>query len=248
MQCIYTNVNSTISFEMSKSGNNGEKTLRVKVRLHNFGTPFNGAFPDISRPEAIGYYCLNEQREFQDDASNASYLYLPPKSAFPLDLNAGIEQVQRKIAVSDYHAIQQMCQYIYNHQELLRESPDGLKVPADFVTFRGGLRQIMCTPYERQNDYRLLATRLNGTIYLSRVETEEQRIEQEQMTRRHMDMCSWGFKFEQYCTTSPPNMAPVTSGPVNESKEFACVYRCKLDGLHLLYAAEMDCMKSDVMV
>lgn len=233
---------------MSKSGMNCERTLRVNVRLHNFGTPFNGAFPDISRPEAIGYCCVNEEREYQDDASNASYLYLPPKSAFPLDLNAGIEQVQRKNSVSDYHAIQQMCHYIYNHQELLKESPDGLKLSVDFVTFRGALRQIMCTPYERQNDCRLVATRLNGTIYLSRVDTEEQRLEREQMTRRHLDMCSWGFKFEQYCTTPAPNMVPDTSGPVNESKEFACVFRCKLDGLHLLYGAEMDCMKSDVVV
>ncbi|KAH8418904.1 hypothetical protein KR222_003803 [Zaprionus bogoriensis] len=233
---------------MSKSARSGERTFRVNVRLHNFGTPFVGAFPDISRPEPIGYYCLNEDREFQDDASNAAYLYLPPKSALPLDLNAGIEKVQRKPAVSDYHAIQQMCQYIYNHQELLRESDTGLKLPADFVTFRGALRQIMCTPYERQNDYRLLATRLNGTIYLTRADTEAQRLEREQMSRRHLDMCSWGFKFEQYCTTPDPNIAPETSAPVNESKEFACVYRCKLDGLYLLYSAEMDCMRSDVVV
>lgn len=233
---------------MSTSGKNCERTLRVNVRLHNFGTPFTGAFPVISRPEAIGYFCLNEERKYQNDASNAAYLVLPAKREFPLDLNAGIEQVQRKKPVSDYHAIQHMCQYIYNHQELLRESSDGMRVTADYVTFRGSLRQIMCTPYERQKDYRLLAMRLNGTIYLTRVDTEEQRVESEQMTPRHLDMCSWGFKFEQYCTSSHPNTPPDTSGPVNESKEFNCVYRCQLDGLHLLYGAEMDCMKSNAVV
>ncbi|XP_030564762.1 decapping nuclease DXO homolog [Drosophila novamexicana] len=234
---------------MSYHGSKDKRTFHVDVRLHRFGGTFSGAFPEFSRPEPIGFYSVNEAREFQDNANNSCFLRLPHPGDMPLDLNAGIENVERKGVDPDYHDIYQICQYIYNHKELLRTSSTGrLELPADFVTLRGILRQIMSTPYERNRDYRLVATRFNGSIYISKVETKEQRIEREQMTRNQLDLCSWGFKFEQYCTTQMPNTAPITNEPVNESKEFACIYRSKLNGLRLMYGAEMDCIKSNVYI
>ncbi|XP_017869130.1 PREDICTED: decapping nuclease DXO homolog [Drosophila arizonae] len=231
-----------------KDGNDTQ-TFRVNVRLHRFGAKFPGTFPDISRPEPIGFYSVNESREFENNAKNLRFLWLPSPSEMPLDLNAGIENVQRKSIDPDYFDIYHICQFIYNHQEHLRTSSTGqMELLADFVTFRGVLRQIMCTPYQRNRDYRLMATCLNGTTYISKVETSDQRSQAMQMTRREMDMCSWGFKFEQYCTTPHPDKPPVTNAPVNESQEFACVYRSKLNGLRLIYGAEMDCIKSDVYV
>lgn len=207
------------------------------------------ALSNLSRPQPIGFYSINEAGEFQDDASNVSYLHLPPPSTLPLNLNAGIEYVIRKETNPEYHSMYQFCQYIYNHQELLIKSSNGqLRLADDFITFRGILRLIMCAPYERYKDFKLMATRLNGNIYIAKVETEADRIDREQMTQRQLDMCSWGFKFEQYCTTDVPNISPKTNVPVNEVKEFACVYRCKLNGLNLLYGAEMDAIKSDVIV
>ena len=37
-----------------------------------------------------------------------------------------------------------------------------------------------------------------------------------------------------------PSREPNTSAPVDENAEFNCVFRTKLEGLTLLYAAEMD--------
>ncbi|EDW00133.1 decapping nuclease DXO homolog [Drosophila grimshawi] len=222
--------------------------LGVNVRLHKLGSKFDGEFPHFSRPDPIGFYSVDEAGEFQDNASNLTYLRLPHISSLPLDLNAGIEKVQRKRIDSDYRDIFQLCQYIYNHQELLRKSSTGcLVLSADFVTLRGILRQIMCTPYEINGDYRLMATRLNGTIYISKMQTDEH-IKREQLSRKMKNMCSWGFKFEQYCSTSNPAVAPDTNEPVNEAKEFACIFRSKLNGLRLMYCAEMDCIKSDVQM
>ncbi|XP_034119557.1 decapping nuclease DXO homolog [Drosophila albomicans] len=225
-------------------------TLNLNVRLHRSGTKFPGAFPRLSCPQPIGCYSLNESRQFQDYASNVSYLNLPHRTEFPLDLNAGIERVQRKgEAAHKYKDIHDFCRYICNHQqELSRPSTDQKKGPNlsyDFVTFRGILRQIMCTPYERRKDYRLMATRLNGTIYLAKVETEADRLERESMTKQQLDMCSWGFKFEQYCTTEDPKKLPDTTSPVNEAKEFDCVFHLTLNGLQVLFAAEMDGIKSN---
>ncbi|XP_060662402.1 decapping nuclease DXO homolog [Drosophila nasuta] len=196
-------------------------TLNLNVRLHRSGTKFPGAFPRLSCPQPIGCYSLNESRQFQDYASNVSYLNLPHRTEFPLDLNAGIERVQRKGAVPPIY----------------RPKKKGPNLSYDFVTFRGILRQIMCTPYERRKDYRLMATRLNGTIYLAKVETEADRLERESMTKQQLDMCSWGFKFEQYCTTEDPKKLPDTTSPVNESKEFDCVFHLTLNGLQVLFCS-----------
>ncbi|KAH8303968.1 hypothetical protein KR044_007716, partial [Drosophila immigrans] len=228
-------------------------TLNVNVRLHRSGSYFNGAFPNISRPQAIGCYGTDESRRFQDDASNLGYLRLPPPEALPLDLNAGIEQVQRKPeSPHKYHDMHNFCRYIAKHKDQMLRPTLGadktLLLPYNFVTFRGILRQIMCTPYERRKDYRLMATRLNGTIYLAKLDTEADRLEQETMSQQQLDMCSWGFKFEQYCCTHDPQMAPDTSGPVNEAKEFDCIFQCSINGLQLLYGAEMDGIKSDVSI
>ncbi|ALC49162.1 CG9125 [Drosophila busckii] len=212
-------------------------TLHLNIRTHKLGTPYSVAFPNFSRPEPVGCYSINESRELEDNANNAGYLRIPPQTDFPLDLNAGIEQVQRKPPEPDYHDIAQLCRYISLHPKLLQ-------LQADVITFRGILRQIMGTPYERQKDYCLVATLFHGSIYLAKLETPEQREERQQMPSQQQDMCSWGFKFEQYCTTHDPQEKPITDVPVNESKEFACIYSSKLNGLKLLYGAEMDCIKS----
>ncbi|KAH8387834.1 hypothetical protein KR093_009768 [Drosophila rubida] len=241
-----------MSTAKKKRGDRG--TLYANVHLHRSGTNYTGVFPHLSRPRPIGCYSINEACQFQDDTSNACYLRLPPHSEFPLDLNAGIKQVQRKGVKQKYHNIHQLFQYICIHQERLLQKSDtnadngAIKLPYEFVTFRGILRQIMCTPYERRKDYRLMATRFNGTIYLAKVETEADIIERETMSGQMKTMCSWGYKFEQYCTTPDPKVAPDTSTPVNENKEFACIYDCELNGLRLFYGAEMDGIKSDVSV
>ena len=41
------------------------------------------------------------------------------------------------------------------------------------VCFRGLLTQLMCTPYENREGWRVLAVRHRGTIYLHKDETEE---------------------------------------------------------------------------
>jgi len=58
-------------------------------------------------------------------------------------------------------------------------------------------------------------------------------------------MSSWGYKFEQYLTTSVPGTNPDTSAPVNENEEFCCMFRSRLGSLSLVYGAEMDGYQSD---
>jgi len=72
---------------------------------------------------------------------------------------------------------------------------------ADFVCFRGLLTVLMRTPYEKNEDWIICATKWKGTIFLCAKETERKRISEEQMTDRDKQFSSWGFKFEQYMSS-----------------------------------------------
>lgn len=68
----------------------------------------------------------------------------------------------------------------------------------DIVTWRGHLTKVLTTPYETQEGWMLAASKFRGTIYISEVETEAARVNQETRSERQEEMMYWGYKFEQY--------------------------------------------------
>lgn len=80
------------------------------------------------------------------------------------------------------------------------------------VTWRGHLTKLLTTPYERQEGWQLAASRFQGTLYLSEVETpaaRAQRLARPALLRELMYM---GYKFEQYMCAGegcPRCVAPV---------------------------------------
>ena len=128
------------------------------------------------------------------------------------------------------------------------------------IKFRGLLTTIMCTPYERKDDWMLEVVRWKGTLYLmqvntysnfitlmfvDKVETPRRRAEKQKETDRQKQMSSWGYKFEQYMTSSAPGVDPDTESPVDENEEFCCLFRTRIDDISLVYGAEMDAYKSE---
>lgn len=86
-----------------------------------------------------------------------------------------------------------------NHWKLFISA---IRSTMDFVCWRGLLTKILCTPYENREDWKIAAARYKGCIYLCEYDTQ-QKIE----NKRHegvlqKEMSYWGFKFEQYVTTS----------------------------------------------
>ncbi|EDW32643.1 GL18293 [Drosophila persimilis] len=226
---------------MAHARSNDVQRLHVDRRLHKLGRTYRHSFPKFSHPECIGFFSINSQQEFEDNSSGASYLWMPPKESFPLDLKAGYERVIRKIEKTGIDDLANLLKYIYNHQQLLTPTESkSLALRADFVACRGVLRLLMCMPYETRDDFCVRATRLNGTIYIAKIQTDQQREEKVSMTEHSAAMCSWGFKFEQYMSSPVPNTPPDTSLPVNEAVEFNAMFRCSLQGMRLLYGAEMD--------
>lgn len=216
--------------------------IRMPWSQHKHGMNFRHPFPKMTQPECIGLFSITD-REYQDDARNAAYL-CDPFPELPIDLNQGIENVIRKkpAIMSD---LEYLLKYIESHQkEFFVVKGDTIQLETDFIAFRGVLRQIMCLQYERRQDLRIRATRMNGTIYVNKEDTEEQLAQEAAMTTRHLAMCSWGFKFEQYLTSGQPCADPVTNVPVNEGVELGALFRSNINGIRLLYGAEMDCIVS----
>jgi RAT1-interacting protein len=133
----------------------------------------------------------------------------------------------------------------------------------DFVCFRGLLTTLMCTPYEKREDWEFVALKYKETIYLCSIETEQKRLQEQHKNDRQKQMASWGYKFEQFILSdsisedednlfdeakkkevefndsgNAPSMPNVK--PVNENEEFCCVFRSRLGGHSIVYGAEVD--------
>ena len=118
----------------------------------------------------------------------------------------------------------------------------------DFITWRGLLTKIMCTPYETRESWQMAAVLHNGTIYIMEIETEENKDKRENMEERHKEMCYWGHNFESYCTSmvdkshhNKNEEKAKESHAINDSEEFVTVIRARLNKHSLVFGAEVDC-------
>ena len=118
----------------------------------------------------------------------------------------------------------------------------------DFITWRGHLTKIMCTPYETREPWQMAATLYNGTIYISEIETEENREKRKNMEEKHKEMCYWGYNFESYVTSHVDKNRQCKNGAsktesraCNDSEAFITVIRTRLGKHSLVFGAEVDC-------
>lgn len=152
-------------------------------------------FPSFSQPKIIGSFSLDGNRTFIHDPRNCKYLYnrLSTKSV-NLNLNNGMENVIRKPENAQEEKIDHLLRFVLEKKLLV----NGNSLPVDFVCFRGLLRLLMCTPYEYRDSWIILATKFRQTIYLCAEETEKHKQERLNATEKTKQICSYGFKFEQY--------------------------------------------------
>ena len=109
------------------------------------------------------------------------------------------------------------------------------------------MTKIMCTPYETRESWQMAATLHNETIYISEVETEENKERRTNMDERQKEMCYWGYNFESY-VTSPVDKSRQNNGtkreesrPCNDSEAYITVIRTRLGSHSLVFGAEVDC-------
>lgn len=174
-------------------------------------------FPSFSQPKIVGSFSVNENRQYLPDARNCKYVYKNYQTdRTNYNLNEGMEHVIRKPESASAEKLNHLLEFIVRNKQKLRrvpseESDKNGVLAADIVCFRGLLRLIMCSPYERRDAWIILATKYKGTIYLCALDTEKQLKERLNVTDAMKRIFSYGFKFEQFIlsgnyTNFPPKL------------------------------------------
>uniref|UniRef100_A0A182N928 Decapping nuclease n=1 Tax=Anopheles dirus TaxID=7168 RepID=A0A182N928_9DIPT len=202
-------------------------------------------FPTITKPNLVGFFSLNHDRQYDPSAAQLKYLApLPPRDAdLRLDLNEGFETHHPKPASASDERIDMLLTFIRqaNPRELWITTEQGkLRLKYGFVCFRGLLRMIACTPYDWKTGWIVQAIRYRGTIYLCDKPTTDRVEAQRNETEQQKRFCYYGFKFEQHILTPEPATVPDTSAPVVLAEEFCSMFEATLAGNRILYGAEMD--------
>eukprot|EP00112_Aurelia_sp_Birch-Aquarium-sp1_P006368 Seg1704.5_Seg1704.6 transcript_id=Seg1704.5_Seg1704.6/GoldUCD/mRNA.D3Y31 product="Decapping and exoribonuclease protein" protein_id=Seg1704.5_Seg1704.6/GoldUCD/D3Y31 len=214
---------------------------------------FNKKFPYFRQPTEIGALSVDIKRVFHDSRDKLRE-YVPPSSTpIKFDLKRGFDTfVARDEDVPE--RLDHMLQWINLHRNVFRlpteeESKVSKSINTDFVTWRGHLVKILCTPYEDREPWRMDMCKHNGTIYISEVETEMKREQRLNETQRQKEMCYWGYSFEGYMTRaiSKNTKEEADKGSKTERKEtnnceaFCSVVRTRLNKNSLVFGAEVDC-------
>lgn len=208
---------------------------------------YQGYF-NFSLLEDCGDFSVDGDRTFVYDKSQLKYIHLPEGNRrMELDLNVGYELAKRKLSITD-EKLDFMLKWILAKYVKRRDTESGVLSTLleslddiDFICYRGLLKVILTTPYERRDDWMICATKFKGKIYLVAFPTERRRQQIANMTDMDKKMCSWGYKFEQYLTKDCPDGQPEPpSVPVNENEEYCVVFKSKLNDLVMMYGAEID--------
>uniref|UniRef100_A0A336L828 Decapping nuclease n=1 Tax=Culicoides sonorensis TaxID=179676 RepID=A0A336L828_CULSO len=225
-------------------------TINLKPHSQNYNntTPF----PKFTKPQIVGYFSLDQNREYRSTLQNLKYLcrdvFEPNNGNLCFDLNREYKNYVEKPESAHNEKIDKLLEFIKEKYESIRDMDGNRFISSEFICFRGLLRLVMCTPYENREKWIILGMRYKGNIYLCAEETDEKRIEKSNMTDKNKLFCSYGFKFEQYLLSDHPKEKPRPEMPVIEAEEFCLIYRVKLKDNSVLFGAEMDGADTDMEI
>ncbi|XP_044111976.1 decapping and exoribonuclease protein [Neovison vison] len=203
---------------------------------------YTGPFPFYGRPSELGCFSLDAQRQYHGDAQALRYYSPPPTNdqGPNFDLRDGYPDRYQPRDEELQEGLDHLLHWLLDHRGKLEGGPGWLA--GAIVTWRGHLTKLLTTPYEQQEGWQLAASRFQGTLYLSEVETpaaRAQRLARPPLLRELMYM---GYKFEQYMCADKPGSFPDPSGEVNTNVAFCSVLRSRLGNHRLLFSGEVDCM------
>ncbi|KAL8622719.1 hypothetical protein ACOMHN_009353 [Nucella lapillus] len=213
---------------------------------------YDQRFPNFRKPVEIGSFSQDAQRTFHHDRRQLRFFVRPARANPGFNLRQGYASfIQKDPTVKEY--LDDMLRWVIRNKakfslhksqasEQSGKADAGIidSLNTDFVCWRGLLTRLLCTPYERQDDWKIAITRFRGTYFLCEFETERKKQREEQMTERHREMSYWGWKFEQYVTAEQEGGRPDTDRPVNTNEGFCSVVRTRLHTHSLVYGGEVD--------
>lgn len=204
-------------------------------------------FPVYKQPVEVGCFSLDAERRFFNDSRQMRY-YVEPDRNPNFDLRDGYKDRYIKRDESVKEKLDHILRWILANRSKLSSrvtTASSSALDVDFVTWRGHLTKLLTTPYETREGWLLAVTRFKGTLYISEVETEAARKEQENRTGRHEEMMYWGYKFEQYTCADNVHSLADPGGVVNTNEAFCTVVQTRLEDHRLLFSGEVDCRDKD---
>ncbi|KAI9267520.1 RAI1 like PD-XK nuclease-domain-containing protein [Helicostylum pulchrum] len=204
---------------------------------------YEGSFPAYKQPQEVTSYSIDHQRHVWFDNREMKYYY-PPTGK---DLNYGYEDmVQRDDSIAEH-----LDTLLDALSHIRSKTPDN-EISADFVTWRGIMTKILCTPYSRKEGWEFRATRYDGSIYIEEQVTEEKKNQENQASDKQKLMSYWGYRFETLSTlTKPPREVEKSDSELKErltesantNIQYCIVVKTKLGNNSILMGAEVDCCR-----
>ncbi|XP_075228083.1 decapping and exoribonuclease protein-like [Lycorma delicatula] len=199
---------------------------------------------NCSMPKIIGYFSVNGNKEYRSDGSQLKYIYYLSKKdeekvSFNLNHMSDLT-VKKDDTNKTWNKLDHMFKWIGLNSSRLLPIDDLL-----FLTYRGNLTTVMCSPYENNDDWTICARMCDGIVYLNSFETDNDILKSANVSDFQKKCMSWGFKFEQFVLTDDPTKKPDTNLVLNENEELCCVFERRIGGHRIVYGAEMDGVVSD---
>lgn len=224
-------------------GQNPHSSLSLSTRRELYERDF----PVYKQPVEVGCFSLDSERRFFNDGRQMRY-YVEPDRSPNFDLRDGYKDRFIKRDDSVKEKLDHMLRWILANRSKLSArgtTASSCDLDIDFVTWRGHLTKLLTAPYETREGWQLAVTRFRGTLYISEVETEAARRDQENRTERHEEMMYWGYKFEQYTCADTVHGRPDPGGVLNTNEAFCTVVQTRLADHRLLFSGEVDCRDKD---
>jgi len=216
------------------------------------------------QPLEIGRFSLDSNRSFHHDNHQMSYFTAPKAKSptwkrieleKPFDLNHGYQTKYIKKDPDKKSNLKTMLNWMLANKSKFYPSVNqkgdfNYIMPPKIVTNRGYITKIMCTNYENNDDWMLVAQKFNGIIYIKDIETEAHLKKRRNADKELLRMQYWGHKFEKYvtvpCTKTDMNKKEMQERVVNTNEAYFSVVSSRFgDDLSIILGAETDCVAKE---
>ncbi|CAF3339487.1 unnamed protein product [Rotaria sp. Silwood1] len=199
------------------------KNLNHRQSSFQFETHEIGSFSLLSR--------TNDKECFEDQRYLRVYKYPLQTLNVNFDLKVGESDFSSEVQSKNIDAM--LWWTLQHKQDIFKNN----QFTFDFLSWRGVLRLIMFSIYEKHSDWSLAVIKFKNAYFLCEYATELQIIDEQNMTPEHRSFCYYGHKFEEYVTKND-----TSTEPLNPLKQFTGVFQATMGSYRLLYGAEMDCV------
>lgn len=207
----------------------------------------------ITPPEKQGSYAVTSTGEYEEGERHLRVLKLPVNmSRVSFNLSDGYRRMSDGgpviySRIGEEPGLNHFLKWILSNKEDLRRHASYTstsELGVDFVTIRGLISMIMCTPYERFSDWSIGVTKYRGSYFMYHLLTDQERDGELNRTEFLNLMAYSGLRFENFVTEPADRDEDDGAADMSGRDDYYCVIKVKLDRHSLMYGAETDCIRN----